>query len=292
MRDTSYDSGRSWTITLIIILISLFVVQACLTFYSRLPLDDWFALSLDGFKHHRYWQLLTFQFMHSLPWPWHVLFNCFGLYFFGRSVEETLGKKQFLTLYLASGFLGGALQLLTTLILPHHPDAEVVGASAGVMGLLAAYATLYPMREITFFLLFIPIHLRVIYLFWFALFISAFGTLVPFDATAQAAHLGGLLTGVAFIRWGPSATQALSEWNPLQRKIRRERMIKAATVPPALSVLRRKPRIEDAQELPSEEFISQQVDPILDKISAHGIQSLTERERQILQAARAKMSKR
>ena len=46
------------------------------------------------------------------------------------------------------------------------------------------------------------------------------------------------------------------------------------------------------QELPSEEFISKEVDPILDKISAHGIQSLTDRERQILQAARAKMSKR
>jgi hypothetical protein len=38
--------------------------------------------------------------------------------------------------------------------------------------------------------------------------------------------------------------------------------------------------------------MSQEVDPILEKISAHGIQSLTERERQILQSARDKMSKR
>ena len=45
-------------------------------------------------------------------------------------------------------------------------------------------------------------------------------------------------------------------------------------------------------ELPSEEFISREVDAILDKISAHGIQSLTERERKILEAARAKMAKR
>jgi hypothetical protein len=34
------------------------------------------------------------------------------------------------------------------------------------------------------------------------------------------------------------------------------------------------------------------VDPILDKISAHGIQSLTDRERKILDAARKKMAKR
>jgi hypothetical protein len=49
---------------------------------------------------------------------------------------------------------------------------------------------------------------------------------------------------------------------------------------------------KERAELPSEEFISQEVDPILDKISAHGIQSLTERERKILEAARAKMARR
>jgi hypothetical protein len=46
----------------------------------------------------------------------------------------------------------------------------------------------------------------------------------------------------------------------------------------------------EAPELPPEEFISKEVDPILDKISQHGIQSLTERERKILEAARKKMS--
>ena len=47
-----------------------------------------------------------------------------------------------------------------------------------------------------------------------------------------------------------------------------------------------------AQDLPPAEFISREVDPILEKISAHGIQSLTDRERQILEAARAKMERR
>jgi predicted DNA binding protein len=69
-------------------------------------------------------------------------------------------------------------------------------------------------------------------------------------------------------------------------------MIKAATVRAPHSKFRRRPQIEYSQDLPSEEFISKEVDPILDKISAHGIQSLTPRERDILQAARARMSKR
>ncbi len=291
MRGPSFDSRRSLTVTLIIILLVLFVIQACLTFYSNLPLNDWFALSLRGFAQKRYWQLLTFQFIHSVPWPWHVLGNCLGLYYFGRSVEETLGKKQFLTLYFASGFLGGVLELLTTL-LPRHVDGPVLGASAGVMGLLAAYATLFPMRDINIFIMFIPINIRVVYIFWFLLFLSAFGTLIPFDSTAHAAHLGGLLTGVAFIRWDMNPSRMLARWNPFQKKIRSKQMIKAAVAGSSFSKLRRRARPEDAQDLPSEEFMSKEVDPILDKISAHGIQSLTDRERQILQAARAKMSKR
>ena len=290
MRDPS-GGGRSLTIDLIILLIALFVVQACLFFYGGINLINNLGLSLDGIKHGHVWQLLTFQFLHSVPWPWHVLANCLGLYYFGRSVEETLGRAQFLTLYFASGFFGGALQLLTTL-LPHHVDGPVLGASAGVMGLLASYAMLFPMRDITIFILFFPLTVRVSYIFWFLLCISAFGTLVPFDSTAHAAHLGGLLMGVAFIRWDMNPSRMWSQWHPFRRKIRSKQMMKAAVVGSTFSKLRRRARPEDSQDLPSEEFISKEVDPILDKISAHGIQSLTDRERQILQAARAKMSKR
>ena len=46
------------------------------------------------------------------------------------------------------------------------------------------------------------------------------------------------------------------------------------------------------EELPTDEFVKIEVDPILDKISAHGIQSLTAREREILEKARSKMVKR
>jgi len=290
MRDLPADSRRSLTVTLIILLIVLFVVEACLIFYAQLPLFDWFALSLDGFKHKYYWQILTFQFMHTVPWPWHVLFNCLGLYFFGRSVEETLGRKAFLTLYFASGFFGGVVQLLTNWVLPHHADFQVVGASAGVMGLLAAYATLFPVRELTYFVYFIPITIRAQYLLWLAFGFSIFGVLVPYNATAQAAHLGGLLVGVAFIRWGNKVrAPQLTRWRPFQSRQRKLELLKAATVKP--SKFGRQAKLDETTELPSEEFMSKEVDPILEKISAHGIKSLTEREREILQAARARMSK-
>jgi membrane associated rhomboid family serine protease len=282
MRGPSYDSRRSLTNTLIVTLLVLFVIQAFLTFYTNLRPTETFGLSVHGFREKHFWQIITFQFMHSVPWPWHVLGNCLGLYFIGRPMEETLGKQKFLTLYFLSGTLGGALELLAT-FLPHHFDAPVVGASAGIMGLLGAFAMIFPMQE--FFLFFIPIPIRVIYLFWFLLLYS------PFDDSANAAHLGGLLTGVAFVKWGMNPARSFTQWNPFQRKERSERMIKAAVAGSSFSTMRRRSR-QAAQDVPSAEFISKEVDPILDKISAHGIQSLTPREREILQAARARMSKR
>src|SRR5580704_10826182 len=106
MRDPGPDGKRSLTINLIILLVVLFVIQSCLMFYGGLPLDEWFGLSVHGIREWKLWQLLTFQFLHATPWPWHLLFNCIGLYFLGRSVEEALGRREFFKLYLASGICG------------------------------------------------------------------------------------------------------------------------------------------------------------------------------------------
>ncbi len=290
MRESRPDGNRSLTINLIILLVVLFVVQCSLNIYGRLPIDDWFGLSIHGIKELRFWQLLTFQFLHATPWPWHLLFNCLGLYFFGRTVEETLGRREFLKIYFAAGFCGGLVQLLATWLLPGHWDAPLVGASAGIMGLLAAYAWLFPMREITILVMFFPITVRAQYLFWGLLAWSVFATVVPQNSNvADAAHLGGLLAGFAYIRWGREARDKLTRWSPFEARQRKLQLVKTASQRTDWAVT---PKREPAPDLPAAEFISREVDPILDKISAHGIQSLTDRERQILEAARRKMSKR
>jgi hypothetical protein len=58
------------------------------------------------------------------------------------------------------------------------------------------------------------------------------------------------------------------------------------------SALRSRSKITSRAEQPADDFLTKEVDPILDKISAHGIQSLTERERRILEAARERMGRR
>ena len=278
---------RPVTVTLLIALVAIYILQSCLVYFAGYPLSEWFGLSLHGMKEFHIWQIITFQFLHQVPLPFHLFFNCLGLYFFGRAIEDALGSWGFLRLYFGSGIFGGIVQLAAAWLLPHYPDGPVIGASAGVMGLLAAYATLFPMRDVTIFVIIFPITLRAQYLFWIALLLSAYGTIVPFSNYAHGAHLGGLLMGVAYIRW--AAHQARFGWHPFQTRQRKRELVKAASV----KVTRwSRPRNKSLEDLPPEEFISREVDPILDKISAHGIQSLTPRERQILEAARAKMEKR
>jgi membrane associated rhomboid family serine protease len=289
-----YRSGASYwlnlplSVLLIIALVAAFVLQQIdIAYFHAAHLPD-LMLSNEGLRHGYVWQLLTFQFLHE--GLLHLGFNLIGIWFFGRFVEERLGKAHFLKLYFLSGIAGGLLQSLMAWLFPNHFLGFVVGASAGVLALVAAFALIEPDANILMFMVF---PMRALYLLYIELIVALFFTVVPSDpAVAHAAHLGGILFAIAYMRWGLNASRALAEWNPLQRKLRRERMIKAATIRAPLSKLRRRPQFDDSTDLPSEEFISKEVDPILDKISAHGIQSLTPRERDILQAARARMSKR
>ena len=243
-------------------------------------------LSTQGLRRGFVWQLITFQFLHANLW--HLLGNLLSLWALGFRVEERLGRLNFIKLYLLGGLAGGLLQSGLGFVFPDHFGGTVVGASAGISGLLAAYALMHPD---TVFLAYFVIPIRVIYLLYMALAVSIFFVAFPNDSNlAHAAHLGGLLFGIAFMRWGMKPVRASISWNPIRRKLRRDSMIKAATARTVKT--RRRPKSVSPQDLPSEEFIAREVDPILDKISAHGIQSLTDRERAILQAARAKMSKR
>ena len=296
MRD-EYHPPRYTTILIVVLLVA-FVLQSICLFYGGFssrqhpdgaPYLRLLALSLTGIRHGYVWQFLTFQFLHSTPWPWHVLVNCLFLYFFGRSVETMLGSKKFLGIYLLAGFAGGALQIISTLVLPGHDDIPVVGASAGICGLIGVFCSLTPMRELTAWIYFFPITIRARYFLWFLTGLSIYGTIIPFDNVAHGAHLGGLLLGIAYVRWWHDPGFSLRFWTRWRLPRRRTPIVKvrfpkATPGAPAQLPL--------ADEQGATDFISKEVDPILEKISASGIHSLTDRERKILEAARSKMEKR
>jgi hypothetical protein len=200
-------------------------------------------------------------------------------------VEESLGQKNFIALYFASGIFGGLCQSL--LLLLTHSPASVMGASAGAFGITAAFSMLFPESLL---LLFFILPMRAKYLLVLCALLSIGGIAFPHNNffgpnVAHAAHLGGMICGVIFVRyavhWNFSWAQFGSRGS---RKSSRPLVRVRSEKQPGWG--------KSASEEPSsEDFLSENVDPILDKISARGIQSLTDRERQILEAARKRMKK-
>jgi membrane associated rhomboid family serine protease len=247
-------------------------------------LDNLLPLSTDGLRHGYVWQLLTFQFLHA--GFWHLFGNMFCLWMFGRVIEQGLGRANFLKLYFLGGTVGGLVQALLGFLMPDRFGGPVLGASAGVIGLFAAFAMLQPDAKI--FLWFVlPVTARQ--LFWFSIAVAVFFIVEPMDShVANGAHLGGLLAGAAFVRWR-LYTKSLRAWLPA-RAVRPQHahLVRTYSFKQNFSPHPAAP----LEEVPPEEFISREVDPILDKISSQGIQSLTDHERKVLDAARRKMEKR
>ncbi len=288
MREGPGSGPRSMTTTLMIVLVAVFAVQNIDAVYLRTPAQGWLALTSEGLRHGFLWQLITFQFLHG--GLFHLAGNLLMLWFIGRFVEHVLGARRFLFAYLGCGVVGGLLQGLLMLLFPSHFGAVLVGASAGTSGLFAIFARLE--GESTIRLNFIiPIRARTLLLI--SLGIALFFTLVPArDGIAHAAHLGGLLAGIGFVqlKWHHTYVPLpwMEWWQNRRPRIRIARPPEPATPRPS-SRFRAEPVVNAS---PGKDFMASEVDPILDKISAHGIHSLTAEERAILEKAQKQMAKR
>jgi membrane associated rhomboid family serine protease len=196
----------SATVVLVVINITAYLFQ--LKVLSDLFTAQYLELSLGGFLHGYVWQLLSYQFLHG-SWP-HVLLNSWALFVFGRAVERAIGKMRFVSLYFLSGIVGGLFQMLAAFLWPYYFDAPVVGASAGVMGIIATFAMLFPNQQLIMLLFFvIPLKLRAQSLLVIILLMTGLGiafynsriTMLLGGNVAHFAHLGGILTGMAITRF-------------------------------------------------------------------------------------------
>jgi len=262
--------GWSWTMLLLVINLMVFVLMEITKAYNPdgfVKIIQYFALSNEGLFHGYVWQLLSFQFLHLTGW--HFVGNMIALFFLGRGVEAMLGGRRFMVLYLTSGLIGGIVQSLLGLAIPTVFGVPVVGASAGVFGLLAAFAALQPETE---FLVFFILPVKIKYLALAGAIVALFYTLVPAaPGIAHAAHLGGMAMG----------------WFYVKKILKNPAFL---GVEPAERYFQPKPA--KSAEKSGDDFHDGDVDAILDKISARGINSLTSRERSILEAARKKMARR
>lgn len=178
--------------------------------FIQMPLlHGWGHFStLRGFFGLEMWRFITFQFLHGNFW--HLFFNMFGLWVFGGMVEQYLGSKRYLAFYLTCGifgaiaylilnFMGAVLRLNLPGVLINETWTPLIGASAGVFGVILAAAYIAP--EAILQLIFPPIPIK---LKWFAygyVAIAAWNLLMGgHNAGGDAAHVGGAIAGYFFIR--------------------------------------------------------------------------------------------
>jgi membrane associated rhomboid family serine protease len=146
---------------------------------------------------YRPWTLVTYMFLHA--GFGHLLFNMLGLYFFGPRVEERLGSRRFITLYLVSGLVGALLSIAT-------PLARIVGASGAVFGVMLAFARYWPHQPIYLWGVF-PVEARVLVVATTVLSLwSAFAG--RGGGVAHFAHLGGFLGGWLYLKWSDARSPA------------------------------------------------------------------------------------
>jgi membrane associated rhomboid family serine protease len=202
------------------------------------------------------WTVITYMFLHG--GIGHIFFNMLGLYFFGPRVEQRMGSERFIALYLISGIVGA----LFSFIFARY--AGVIGASAAVFGVMLAFARFWPRDQIMIWGI-IPIEAR-----WLVIIYAAMDLFGGFggqrSGVANFAHLGGFAGALLFLLY-------------LEQRQGSKKFKKAATpnvADPAISNWRNVDR--GAIHAVNKD----EVNRILDKISASGIGSLTPQERQFL----------
>jgi membrane associated rhomboid family serine protease len=149
------------------------------------------------------WRFVTFQFIHANAD--HLIFNMIALFFFGPMVEGYLTSRLFLPFYLLSG-IGVAGMYIVLLLMGWrigNPYVPLVGASAGIFGLLIAAASIAP-DSIALVMGIIPMRLRTLAYFFilYAIFTVLFrGSDPSANAGGEAAHLGGAAVGYLLLEW-------------------------------------------------------------------------------------------
>src|SRR5437870_483211 len=260
---------RRWTerqrvvlLSLIGVNIAVFVAQLFLEAYQPGFVRDSFALSNRGVHEAYAWQFVTAMFLHD--GPWHLLGNILILYFLGRDLESILGQRHFLYLYLA-GAIGGELGHL--FLMP--PDTVLVAASGGVAAVVVAYATILPDLELTttrFFM--VSLRLKAKHLAYGVIALGLVLVCVDRKGTvSHSAYLGGCAAG-----WLYAHLLGFGRPSFLQRFLRQQRA-----------------DAERYEQMSIEQLMSEEIDPLLEKISRYGIGSLTRAQRRNLARARERM---
>lgn len=231
----------------------------------------------------RPWTLFTYFFAHQDIL--HILSNMLFLYWFGGLIDEYLGSRRLIGLYITGGLAGGLLFLAMFNLVPffHNNSAPMLGASAAAFSVAVGAATLLP--NYTFHLLFLgPVRIKYIVFFFVILSLA---NSAGANAGGNLAHLGGAIMGFCYVKllqngtdlgrpiyWVVDGWSNLFKPKPAVKVSYRQRSnanTQASSYASAGST-------SSSISTPDQD----EVDTILDKISRSGYESLTREEKQKL----------
>ena len=256
------ERQRVALLTLLSVNLAVFVAQLFLEVYQPGAIRAYLGLSDAGVRDAYAWQFFTAMFLHD--GPWHLLGNMLILYLLGRDLEVILGQRHFVYLYLA-GAIGGELGHM--FLMPS--ETVLFAASGGVAAVVVAYATILPELELTAMMFFIvPVRLKAKHLATGAIVLSV--VLLCLDrrgTVVHSAYLGGCAAG-----WLYAHLLGFGRPSFLQRILRHHRV-----------------EAERYEQMTMEQLMSQEIDPLLEKIASQGMVSLTRGERRALARARERI---
>ena len=279
---TPWDRAQSQGATSVTIV--LIVINVVLWFLDAVTPDTrfstWFAVEAETLARPWMWfQFLSYGFLHDPNSLQHIAFNMIGLFFFGRIMEQYLGRMEFLRFYLVAIVAGGIIAAVSSLVearssgisLAETPNT--IGASGAVVGTIVLFACTFPKQEVLLFFV-LPIKAWIVGVFYVAMDLAgAIGLVGAFREeqpnTAFTVHLAGafLALGYHYYGWNLkwldfAAIRDLPGW--LRQRSRRMQL-----------------KIHDPDKKLQQE--AAEADRILEKIHRSGESSLTASERKTLE---------
>lgn len=218
------------------------------------------------------WSIITYMFLHFSFM--HIFFNMLILFWTGKLFTEYLGNDKLWATYILGGLAGAICYLVVYNVFPVFSQgidsARLLGASAGVIAVMVAIATLLPDYTVQL-LLFGPVKLKYIALFSILLYAIS---IPDGNAGGNIAHLGGAFFGFIMVKQLKKGND-LTAW-----------LVKIAALfnKPRMRVVasQKKRGASEADYAERRKSRQETIDKILDKISQSGYESLTAEEKDIL----------
>jgi len=177
---------------LLVINVGIFLLEFLIAGFSgRDPIGAWLSfIPYFAIQKFQIWRFFTYMFLHGDFM--HIAFNMLGLWLFGSRMEAHWGTRTFAWYYIVSG-VGGAILYGVFSLAGVAALTPMVGASGAVYGILLAFGLAFPTAVI--FVFFFPMPARIAVIVFGVISLLGIGG----ANVAHMAHLGGMVTGLAFL---------------------------------------------------------------------------------------------